>query len=213
MEGGGFLISNQQQICGLVLVAGLSSRMGDFKPLMPFRGKTMMENTVDSILNGGARSVVTVTGYRRTEVETVLQRSYGDRVVLAHNPDFTKTDMLHSIQIGCRHMPHCDAFFLLPGDMPVVCQSTFQKLLKARLPAKPGVVFPTLDGFRKHPPLIDARLIPRIIAFSGNGGLRRLWEQLEDLIVTVPVDDVGICMDLDTQPEYQLCKQTYELEK
>ncbi len=213
MEGGGFLISNQQQICGLVLAAGLSSRMGDFKPLMPFRGKTMIENTVGSVLNGGAQSVVVVTGYRCTEVETVLRRSYGNRVIPALNPDFAETDMLHSIQIGCRSIPPCDAFFLLPGDMPVVCPSTFQKLLKAGLPATPGVLFPTLDGFRKHPPLVDARLIPEIIAFHGSGGLRQLWEQHEDLIFTVPVYDEGICVDLDTQPEYQRCRQTYEFKK
>lgn len=207
------MFSNRQPICGLVLAAGLSSRMGDFKPLMPFRGKTMIENTVGSVLNGGAQSVVVVTGYRCTEVEAVLRRRYGNRVILIRNPDFAETDMLRSIQIGCSSMPSCDAFFLLPGDMPVVCQTTFQKLLRARPPDAPGLVFPTLRGFRKHPPLVDARLIPEIIAFRGSGGLRQLWQQHEDIIFTVPVDDEGVWVDLDTQPDYQICRQTYEFAK
>lgn len=31
---------------GLITAAGLSSRMGDFKPLMPLCGRTVIENTV-----------------------------------------------------------------------------------------------------------------------------------------------------------------------
>ncbi len=42
--------SVRRRIGGLILAAGLSSRMGDFKPLMPLRGKTLIENTIDSLL-------------------------------------------------------------------------------------------------------------------------------------------------------------------
>ena len=207
------MFRNRQTICGLILAAGLSSRMGDFKPLMPLRGKTLIENTVSSVLNGGAQSVVVVTGYRGVEVETLLQRRYGERVRFAQNPDFMKTDMMRSIQIGCRALPPCDAFFLMPGDMPVVRQTTFHKLLKVRPTNAVSVVFPTLGGYRKHPPLVDARLIPEILAFQDSGGLRRLWRQHEELILTVPVDDEGVWVDLDTQQDYQVCRQAYEFAK
>jgi len=207
------LFSGQPNICGLILAAGLSSRMGEFKPLMPLRGKTLIENTVDSVLNGGAWSVVAVTGYRGEEVETVLLRRYGKQVHLVRNPDFAQTDMLCSIQIGCRVMPPCDAFFLLPGDMPVVRQTTFHKLLKERHAGAPSVVFPTLGGYRKHPPLVDARLIPEILSFQGGGGLRQMWRQHEELIRNVPVDDEGVWVDLDTQQDYRLCRQVYDFVK
>lgn len=208
-----FLLSSQPDICGLILAAGLSSRMGEFKPLLPLRGKTLIENTVDSVLNGGARLVVVVTGYRGAEVEAVLRQRYGKQVLLVQNPDFAETDMLHSIQIGCRAMPNCDAFFLLPGDMPVVHQATFHKLRRARPADGPSVIFPTLGGSRKHPPLIDTKLIPEILAFQGGGGLRQLWQQHEKRILTVPVDDEGVRIDLDTRQEYQMCRQAYEFAK
>lgn len=212
-ERGGFLFFGKSNLCGLILAAGLSSRMGEFKPLMPLQGKTLIENTVGSVLNGGARSAVVVTGYRGEEVEAVLRSRYGNRVLLVRNPDFAETDMLRSIQIGCRVMPDCDAFFLLPGDMPVVRESTFRMLRSARPTDVSSVIFPTLGGFRKHPPLVDARLIPEILAFQGSGGLRELWRQHEDLIQTVPVDDRGVWVDLDTQQDYQRCRQAYEFAK
>ena len=199
----------EETICGLVLAAGLSRRMGDFKPLLPFRGKTLIENTLDSILSSGAHQVVVVTGHRADELEAVLGEKYEGRVILTRNHEFAATDMLRSIQIGCAAMPECDAFFLLPGDMPVVEPITFQKVLAQR-DGTLGVIFPTLDGFRKHPPLVDYRLIPQILSFHGEGGLRRFWQEQEHLIRTVAVDDAGVWMDLDTQEDYKKCKEKYE---
>jgi CTP:molybdopterin cytidylyltransferase MocA len=205
------LRSERLTVCGLVLAAGLSTRMGDFKPLMPLNGKTMIETTIDSVFAGGASRVVVVTGYRGEEVRTLLRRQYGNEIILVENQDYARTDMLTSIQIGCRAMPPCDAFFLLPGDMPAIRLSTFQRLLAARPPDTVSIVFPTLDGYRKHPPLIDAALIPDILSFHGEGGLRQLWKQHENLIFTVPVDDEGVWVDLDTPADYQSCKQKFNI--
>ena len=199
----------EKTICGLILAAGLSTRMGDFKPLMPFRGKTLIENTIDSVLSSGARQVVVVTGHRAGELEPLLAEKYGSRVILTRNPDFATTDMLHSIRTGCRAMPECDAFFLLPGDMPVVRESTFRKIMAQR-DGTLSVIFPTLDGYRKHPPLVDFRLIPEILAFDRDGGLRQFWKEREALIRTVSVDDEGVWVDLDTQEDYKKCKEQYE---
>jgi len=185
--------------------------MGDFKPLMPFRGKTLIENTINSVLSGGAQSVVVVTGHRGKELEDFLQYHYGEQVLFARNQNYAETDMMCSIRIGCQALPLCDAFFLLPGDMPVVGQETFHILRKVRPLDSVSIVIPTLEGYRKHPPLIDSRLIPEILAFRGNGGLRQLWQQYDELICTVPVDDAGVWVDLDTQEDYQICRQTYEL--
>ena len=198
-----------ETICGLVLAAGLSRRMGDFKPLMPFRGKPLIENTIDSMLDSGVKQVVVVTGYRAVELEAVLEERYQGRVILTRNRDFASTDMLHSIRIGCHAMPECDAFFLLPGDMPVVDRETFHKVLSRR-DGSCKVIFPTLDGYRKHPPLVDSHLIPEILRFREDGGLRRFWQQNEAIIETVAVDDAGVWVDLDTQEDYKKCKEKYE---
>lgn len=199
----------EEAICGLVLAAGLSTRMQAFKPLMPLRGKTLIENTVDSILSSGAKKVVVVTGHRADELEPLLKEKYADRVIIARNAEFDRTDMLCSVRIGCSAMPECDAFFLLPGDMPVIRESTFRTLMAHR-DGEISVIFPTLDGWRKHPPLVDFRLVPKILEFSGEGGLRQLWMQLGSIVRTVPVDDTGVWMDLDTREDYENCKEQYE---
>ena len=197
-------------VCGLILAAGLSTRMGEFKPLMPLRGKTLIENTVDSVFDGGAVSVTVVVGYRGEELSALLNARYAERAHIVWNPDYAATDMLRSIQIGCQALPPCDGFFLLPGDMPVVRRETFRRLAEAWSPEVPGVVFPMLDGYRKHPPLIDFRLVPELLAYKGEGGLRELWRRQEKWIRTVPVDDEGVWVDLDTQTDYQTCREKFD---
>lgn len=200
-----------RRVGGLILAAGLSSRMGDFKPLMPLRGKTLIENTVDSLLLCGAAPVVVVLGYRGAEIEMVLKSRYLDgALTLVYNCDYATTDMLTSIKIGLDAMPPCDAFFLLPGDMPVVKKETFLAVARATPEREARIVFPTLEGYRKHPPLIDSRWIPKIRNYDGVQGLRGFWKLHEDAIVTVPVDDVGCWTDLDTFAQYSQCVQRYQ---
>ena len=197
-------------VCALILAAGLSRRMGDFKPLLPLRGGTLIERSVGSALSGGAETVTVVTGHRADEVEDVLRRAFGGRVRFVRNPGYAVTDMLRSVQVGAAALPKCEAFFLLPGDMPAVAGSTYEKLLAAREREAAPVIFPALNGRRAHPPLIDARLIPEILAFDGEGGLRGLWERHGDELRSVPVDDGGVGLDLDTPEDYQRCRQLYE---
>ena len=201
----------RRRIGGLILAAGLSSRMGDFKPLMPLRGKTLIENTIDSMLLCGVHSVTVVVGYRGREVERVLRsRYFGDTVTVAYNQDYAVTDMLTSVKIGLAAMPPCDAFFLLPGDMPVVSKETFLAVARAMPPSGRGIVFPTLEGYRKHPPLIAACYIPLIRDYDGQEGLRGFWRLHEDAIITVPVDDMGCWTDIDTFAQYTRCLQRYQ---
>lgn len=114
--------SVRRRIGGLILAAGLFSRMGDFKLLMPLRGKTLIENTIDSLLLCGIHSVTVVLGYRGREVERVLRsRYFGGTVTVVYNRDYAVTDMLASVKIGLTAMPACDAFFLLPDGSGHFC--------------------------------------------------------------------------------------------
>lgn len=201
----------KKRINGLILAAGLSSRMGDFKPLMPLRGKTLIENSVDSMLLAGVNQVVVVLGHRGADIEAILRSRYlGDSVLTVYNQDYATTDMLTSVKVGLSALPECDAFFLLPGDMPVVAKETFLAVYRA-MPESGGVItFPTLEGYRKHPPLIDRAFLPEILQYRGEGGLRGLWKLHEDKIETVAVDDVGCWTDLDTLEQYFSCINRYK---
>ncbi|HEX9250649.1 MAG TPA: NTP transferase domain-containing protein, partial [Ignavibacteriaceae bacterium] len=107
------------QVNGVIVAAGLSSRMGEFKPLLKLTEKTMIEHSIDSMFNAGVNQVIVVLGYRALEVEVLLRNKYDcSRLVFTHNLRYAETDMLESVKIGICALDTCDAFYLLPGDMP-----------------------------------------------------------------------------------------------
>ncbi|GAA0076019.1 hypothetical protein UT300005_03970 [Clostridium sp. CTA-5] len=190
-------------INGVILAAGLSSRMKAFKPLMSLRGKTIIENSIDSMFNAGVNKVVVVLGHRAKEVESLLCNKYDPlRLLFVKNENYAETDMLTSIKIGISALDNCDAFYLLPGDMPAINTKTFLAVKENMCRTHAMVSFPTIDGYKKHPPLISSKCIDYILKFNEEGGLREIWKQLQDQIATVPVKDIGCTLDADTTEDY-----------
>lgn len=188
---------------GIILAAGLSSRMKAFKPLLKLKGKTIIENSIDSMFYAGVDQVIVVLGHYGKEVEAVLHDKYDStRLLCIYNKEYAKTDMLTSIKIGIRALNICDAFYLLPGDMPAIHTKTFLNIKEVMPGSNAMVIFPTIDGHRKHPPLISYKCIDYILKFEGQGGLRELWKQLGSQIDTVPVEDLGCTLDADTIEDY-----------
>ncbi|MFA7118052.1 MAG: nucleotidyltransferase family protein [Sphaerochaetaceae bacterium] len=195
-------MGSKESIKGIILSAGFSSRMGDFKPLMQVKGKTVVENCLDSMLGCGIEHVVLVLGYRGKEIEERLQGKYDSRLSIIYNEEYATTDMFHSVKLGISHLGPCDAFFVLPGDMPDIHKETFFAVRNKWESSGCLIVFPVMDGYRKHPPLIASSCIPSILSYKGEGGLRSIWRLFEDDIATVAVDDIGCETDLDTWDSY-----------
>ena len=182
----------------VIPAAGLSSRMGAFKPLLPYSGSTVIEATVASVIPYA--DAVAVLGKRADELEALLSECFCGRLTTALNPDYAATDMLASVKIGLRAMGACDAFFLLPADMPAIPSGVFEALTGA-FDGTAEAIYPVMNGRRGHPPLISARLIPEILAYEGGGGLRAILSGRR--VKEIPVTDCGILTDLDTPADYE----------
>jgi molybdenum cofactor cytidylyltransferase len=191
------------KINGIILAAGLSSRMKAFKPLLKLKDKTIIECSIDSMFNAGVSKIVVVLGFRGKEVEMLLRNKYDcSRLKFIFNEKYAETDMFTSVKLGISAMESCDAFYLLPGDMPAIQIKTFLMVKESMERTSAIAVFPTINGRRKHPPLISWKCIELILKFNGDAGLRGLWNQIENQIVTVPIEDFGCTIDADTTEDY-----------
>jgi len=178
----------------IILAAGYSSRMGDFKPLMRLGNRSVVGHCLRLFATAGVERTLVVTGHHRREVEAEVERLGGEAL---HNPDFAR-GMYSSIRAGVAAMAGVDGFFLLPVDIPLVRAATLAPLIAAF--DSGGVVYPCRDGQRGHPPLISARLIAAIRDYSGDGGLRTLLERFPGRDVTVWDD--GVLLDADTPEDF-----------
>ena len=108
----------KKKIAGIVPCAGLSRRMGAFKPLLPFGDGTIISGTVKSLLNAGVSKVIVVAGYRADEIEEELASMSGTEII--HNDNFEHGDMMESVQVGIARALAFDGITVVPGDMPMI---------------------------------------------------------------------------------------------
>ena len=136
-------------------------------------------------------------------MEALLRNKYdASRLLYVRNHKYAETDMLTSVKIGIATINTCDAFYLLPGDMPAIHPKTFLAVKEAMCRTHAMVSFPTIDGHQKHPPLISWKCIDYILKSGREGGLREVWKHFENQISTVPVEDYGCMIDADTKEDY-----------
>jgi len=186
-------------VAAVVLAAGLSSRMGEFKPLLPLGGCTALERSVTLFQRAGIRDVRVVTGHRSEELAPIITRLCG-RIV--GNPRY-RDGMFTSVAAGVGSLESgVEAFFVLPVDLPLVRPSTIERLLHAFRQERADVVYPVFMGERGHPPLIAGRLARDIAGWQGHGGLRGALAQFEKGAVEVEVADELILRDMDTPDDY-----------
>ncbi len=186
---------------GILVAAGMSSRMGDFKPLLPYRNTTIIQAAIENMQNAGVEEIIVVVGHRGQEIEAVIQSMQHVKIVF--NPNYAKGDMLESIQLGLGQIKKANAVYFMPADMPAIAVETFVKVWVCMEKTGAAVVFPTLLGRKKHPVLVGKACFKAILTCKENGGLRVVLEQYVQQTQYVPVTDQACGMDIDTPDDYQ----------
>jgi molybdenum cofactor cytidylyltransferase len=190
----------------IVLAAGLSTRMKQFKPLLPLGDATITDHVIDTFLSAGA-DVFLVAGYRHDEIAAGIKKRY---ITIVYNPDYEK-GMFSSIQAGVRHLKaKYPAFFINPVDIPLVRTSTVRRLTEAAEKNPGKIIYPVFGGKRGHPPLIPTELTGDILGWDKNGGLKAVLKTREKRAMEVPVADSFILCDIDTLEDYEALLERYK---
>ncbi|WP_163335805.1 DVU_1551 family NTP transferase [Desulfopila sp. IMCC35008] len=183
----------------IILAAGYSSRMVEFKPLLQIAGRTVVRRCVDLFKNSTPEQTIVVTGHLAHEVEAAL----GTSAVSVFNPNFD-SGMYSSICRGVKNLHRdLDGFFLLPVDIPLIRPATID-ILHTSFDGS-AVLYPRFNDRRGHPPLIPAHHIPAILAYNGDGGLKKLLRSFPSR--DIPVWDRTVLMDMDTEEDYTVLRQ------
>ena len=192
------------KVSAIVLAAGFSSRMGEFKPLLPLAGTSTIGRVTVALRQAGVEDVIVVTGYRASELLPELTRY---RLRHTMNDSYA-AGMYSSVQSGVQALAaDTAAFFLWPVDVPLVRSHSLRLLLRDFHQHGASVTYPTFRGERGHPPLIAASLIPLIRTQERPEGLRGLLAEQETVARDVAVVDEGIVADMDMPEDYSKLKE------
>ncbi|WP_067934194.1 nucleotidyltransferase family protein [Alicyclobacillus kakegawensis] len=165
--------SSSPRVAGIVLAAGLSTRMGRPKPLLELAGIPFVRRVAAAATSGGLAPVVVVVGPNELQVRRALAGLPGIRLV--KNPNYA-SGMASSLSTGLREvMAHCDAVMVLLADQPLLPASVVARLC-ARYAEKRAdgilIVRSRYAGQPGHPVLFDNAVFPELLQLQGDVGAR-----------------------------------------
>ena len=187
-----------KKTAAVILAAGRSSRMGDFKPLLPFEGKPAIRFLVDKFIGAAIDRIIIVTGYRAEDIVKSLAGL--EEISFIHNEDFETTDMFASVKLALAEArrSELDNILVSPVDLPLISRETVRKVL-----AEPGeIIIPRHRGRDGHPVKISKVLLESLENYRGEGGLKGALYAHRENIVGLPVEDPFIDADMDTKEDY-----------
>jgi molybdate transport repressor ModE-like protein len=186
------------KIGALIVAAGMSKRMGQFKPMLSIGSISVAQRVVATLSQAGVSKIVMVTGYNATALERHLS---GNGIIFLRNENYENTQMFDSVKIGLKYlMDKCDKVLFTPVDVPLFTANTVKTILDSDSP----LAVPMCEGRQGHPILIANHLIPEILSDCGEMGLKGAMDRCSVPLVRINVSDPGTIHDADTPEDFSV---------
>jgi molybdenum cofactor cytidylyltransferase len=196
---------NTRHYAAIILAAGFSSRIREFKPLLQVGGETITDRIISTFLSNNI-DVLLVTGWRRDELIGGIKHR---DITIVENPEY-ESGMFSSIRKGVsRLLPAHRAFFIMPVDIPLVRPETIKFLIDINAEHPGKIIYPVFDSVRGHPPLIPSSLVSEIVGWQKDGGLKAIFGLYPELNMEVRVPDGNILLDIDNKEDYEALLERY----
>ena len=190
-------------IAAIVPAAGMSTRMGCNKLLLAFRGKPLIAQALDTLLESEIGEVVVVLGHEADKVRATLQ---GKRVTIVENPNY-RQGMSTSIRVGLGAISSdASAIMIYLPDQPLLESEEVNRLIRALGEAREGnksIVVPLFRGQRGNPVILDASYKEAILEVVGEVGCKRVIKRNPDKVLVVEMETDHVVRDVDKIEDYE----------
>ena len=187
-------------VCGLVLAAGSSSRLGQPKQLLPYRGTILVDWVVRTVEAASSLDHVTVVlGGASAEVRPQLTLG---RAQVVENPDY-EDGCSGSYQAGLAALhPEAAAVVVTLGDQPGVETEDIDRLVAEWRRTDARIMAVSYRGERGHPLLFSRELFGLLHELHGDKAAWKILDRHPDWIHDIDVDR-PLPRDVDTWQDYE----------
>lgn len=189
-------------ISGLVLAAGMSTRMGSQKALLDWGGEPLIAYQVKQLREAGCDEVIVVLGHQADRVHRNIRR-LPCRVML--NPRY-HSGRSGSLRIGAKAVNR-DADMIVVVNVDQPCSADRLRALIAAHRPDAAATRPIHDGRHGHPVVVSGRLRPEMLAVTDEQeGLREILGTHAGEVYDIPADDRCL-LDVNTPEDYSRARQ------
>jgi molybdenum cofactor cytidylyltransferase len=202
---GGTIHAVHERIAGVVLAAGGSTRFGQPKQLLDWKGQPFVRSVASTALDASLSPVIIVTGSNARQVT----RSVEDLPVIIMRNDEWESGQASSIKAGLLALsdpslsaasPVGGAVFLLT-DQPQVTTAILRALVERHAQGLYPIVAPMVIDRRANPVLFDQATFADLLSLEGDVGGRAIFHKHH--VEYLPWHDDRLLLDVDTPEMYQ----------
>ena len=162
----------KNNVTGLILAAGLSQRMGAFKPLMNFQGKPFVVSIINKLLDHCGKIIV-VTGCWADELTGVIKANFDtNQIKLEYNPDYEK-GMFTSLRKGVAAAQGNDWVLYHFIDQPFFTNAFYSEFV-SQIDVSYDWIQPSYNGRPGHPIMFGKKVSDLIINSLLQSSLREI---------------------------------------
>jgi molybdenum cofactor cytidylyltransferase len=191
-----------EPIAAIVLAAGESTRFGEPKQLLDWRGQPFVRAVATKALEAGLSPVIVITGAYAESVAAAVQ---GLDVRIAANTVW-QTGQASSIKVGIESLSQSGrsrvggALFLL-ADQPHITSAVMRALVEKHAEGLYPILAPMVLDRRANPVLFDRSTFSDLLTLEGDVGGRGIFHKHR--VEYLPWHDDGLLLDVDTPEQYQ----------
>ena len=194
-------------IAAVVLAAGMSTRMGRPKQLLPFGADdTPLIELVARRVRARIGRVIVVLGHRAGEISPLLRDCGVEQVV---NEQY-RQGMVTSVQCGIRAAGDARGYLICLGDQPGVSEEALSLIARQAEQLRKGIAIPVCAGRRGHPIYITHHFRAEILELPPDVGLNTVTARHPEVTREVPIADEAVLVDVDTPREYEESRHRWD---
>jgi molybdenum cofactor cytidylyltransferase len=186
-------------LAAVILAAGGSSRMGQPKQLLKFRGSSLLRRAIDTALGGGAEQVIVVLG---SFAEQLLPEVEATSATVVLNDQWME-GVSTSLRGGLAAVAsEARGVFIFPADMPLLTPEALKELAHRQQVSGRPAAMTEAGGIRGVPVFITRSLFPALMIQEGDVGGAQYLRAHPESVEAVRFDDPDLVRDVDRPEDY-----------
>lgn len=186
----------------IILAAGSSSRMGRPKQLLQYRGKPLLQHTIDEALGTGVEHIVVILGAHAVKIKENIKKK---GVTLLENPDHEE-GMASGICMGVHYLTNDrenmkEGILIMLCDQPFVNSGLLVRLIKKQQVTGSGIIASSYKGIKAVPAVFHKNVFPELLSLKGDRGAKSIIRKYGKETETIDFPEGHI--DIDTPEDYR----------
>lgn len=199
--------TTESNIAIIILAAGASTRMGTPKQLLPYHGRSLLSQTIESAIASVCKPVVVVLGANAVQIRSEINAA---SITIVENPDWhlgISSSIRRGILSLTANSQAIDAAIITVCDQPFLSTEIINHLVTAYYSTKKPIIACQYADTLGVPVLFSHIFFSELAVLSEDVGAKKLIKTHSKEVFSIPFPLGAI--DIDTPKDYQQLQADY----